>query len=60
MAEARNKALAGFADDEPLDWLMMIDADLYVTARHIWQLIDVVKRGRGVAMACASALQKHA
>ena len=56
MAEARNKALSGFAD-EPLDWLMVIDADLYATARQVWQLIDVVKRGRGVAMACASALQ---
>ena len=28
MAEARNKALAGFAD-ECLDWLVVIDADLY-------------------------------
>ena len=28
MAEARNNALAGFAD-EHLDWLVVIDADLY-------------------------------
>ena len=28
MAEARNKALAGFGD-ESLDWLVVIDADLY-------------------------------
>ena len=29
MAEARNKALAGFAD-ESLDWLVVIDADLHM------------------------------
>ena len=56
MAEARNKALAAFAD-EPLDWLVVIDADLHATPGHIWQLIEVVQRGQGVAMACASALQ---
>lgn len=56
MAEARNKALAAFAD-EPLDWLVVIDADLYALPCHIWQLIEVMERGRGVAMACASALQ---
>ena len=56
MAEARNKALAGFAD-ERLDWLVVMDADLHATPSHIWQLIDVLQRGRGVAMACASALQ---
>ena len=56
MAEARNKALAGFAD-ERLDWLVVIDADLYSRPRHIWQLIEVLQRDRGVAMACASALQ---
>ena len=56
MAEARNQALAGFAD-EPIDWLVVIDADLYTSPNHIWQLIEVVRRGRLVAMACASALQ---
>ena len=56
MAEARNKALAGFGD-ESLDWLVVIDADLYVAPRHILQLIEVVQCGHGVAMACASALQ---
>ena len=56
MAEARNKALKGFAD-EPLDLLVVIDADLYVNPSHIWQLIEVLQRCRGVAMACASALQ---
>ena len=56
MAEARNKALAGFGD-EPLDWLVVIDADLHANPNHVWQLIEVVQRGRGVAMACASALQ---
>ena len=56
MAEARNKALAGFAD-EPLDWLVVIDADLHAKPIHIWQLIEVLQRGQGVAMACASALQ---
>ena len=56
MAEARNKALAAFAD-EPLDWLVVIDADLHAKPLHIWQLIDEVQHGRDVAMACASALQ---
>ena len=56
MAEARNKALAGFGD-ENLDWLVVIDADLYVASRHILQLIEVLQSGHGVAMACASALQ---
>ena len=53
MAEARNKALAGFAD-ECLDWLVVIDADLYSKPSHLWELIGVLKRDRGVAMACAS------
>ena len=35
----------------------MIDADLYAKPDHIWHLIDVVQSRRGVAMACASALQ---
>ena len=56
MANARNKALDGFGD-EPLDWLVVIDADLHAIPSHIWQLIEVVQRGRGVVMACASALQ---
>ena len=56
MAEARNKALAGFAD-ESLDWLVVIDADIYTKPIHIWQLIEVLQRDHGVAMACASALQ---
>ena len=56
MAEARNKALAGFAD-EHLDWLVVIDADLHAMPGHIWQLIEVLQRDSGVAMACASALQ---
>ena len=56
MATARNQALAGFAD-EPLDWLVVIDADLHAKPSHIWQLIEVVQRGRRVAMACASSLQ---
>ena len=56
MAEARNKALAGFGD-ESLDWLVVIDSDLHALPHHIWQLLEVVKRFRGVAMACASALQ---
>ena len=56
MAEARNKALAGFAD-EHLDWLVVIDADLHARPGHIWQLIEVLQRDPGVAMACASALQ---
>ena len=56
MAEARNKALAGFGD-EPLDWLVVIDADLHAKPSHIWQLIEVVQGERNVAMACASALQ---
>ena len=56
MAEARNKALAGFAD-ECLDWLVVIDADLYSKPSHLWELIGVLKRDRGVAMACASSLQ---
>ena len=59
MADARNQALAAFGD-EPLDWLVVIDADVHVKASHIWQLIEVVQRGRGVAMACASALAKYA
>ena len=54
MAEARNKALAGFAD-ECLDWLVVIDADLYAKSCHVWQLIEVLQRDPGVAMACASA-----
>ena len=54
MAEARNKALAGFAD-EPLDWLVVIDTDLHAKPSHIWQLLEVAKGSRGVAMACASA-----
>ena len=48
MVEARNKALAAFAD-EPLDWLVVIDADLHATSSHIWQLIELVQRGQGVA-----------
>ena len=56
MAEVHNKALAGFAD-EHLDCLGVIDADLHATPSHIWQLIEVLQRDRGVAMACASALQ---
>ena len=56
MAQARNKALAGFAD-ECLDWLAVIDADLHAKSTHVWQLIEVLQRDRGVAMACASALQ---
>ena len=56
MAEARNKALAGFGD-EPLDWLVVIDVDIYAKPLHVWQLIEVVKARPGVAMACASALQ---
>ena len=56
MAEARNKALAAFAD-EPLDWLVVIDADLHAKPEHVWQLIEVVQSGNGVAMACASSLQ---
>ena len=51
-----NKALAGFGD-EPLDWLVVIDADLHAKPSHIWQLIEVVQGERNVAMACASALQ---
>ena len=56
VAEARNKALAGFGD-EPLDWLVVIDVDIYAKPLHVWQLIEVVKARPGVAMACASALQ---
>ncbi|TCD58111.1 glycosyltransferase [Synechococcus sp. BS55D] len=56
MAEARNKALAAFAD-EPLDWLVVIDADLHAKPEHIWQLIEELQRRAGVVMACASALQ---
>ena len=56
MAEARNKALAGLVD-ERLDWLVVIDADLFARPIHIWQLIEVLQHDRGVAMACASALQ---
>lgn len=56
MAEARNKALSGFAD-EPLDWLVVIDADLHAKPDHIWQLIDIVQGSDEVVMACASALQ---
>ena len=56
MAEARNKALAGFAE-EILDWLVVIDADLHAKPYHLWRLIEVLQRDRGVAMACASALQ---
>ena len=56
MAEARNKALAGFAD-ERLDWLVVIDADIYANPSHIWQLIKVLQCDPGAAMACASALQ---
>ena len=51
----RNQALAGFAD-EPLDWLVVIDADLHAKPSHIWQLIGLVLRATGVAMACTSAL----
>ena len=40
-----------------LDWLVVIDADLHAKPSHIWQLIEEVQRVRGVAMACASALQ---
>lgn len=56
MAEARNKALDGFGD-ECLDWLVVIDADLYARPDHIWQLIEELQSGSGVAMACASAIQ---
>ena len=56
MAEARNHALDGFAD-EHLDWLVVIDPDIHANTSHIWQLIDVVRRDRYVSMACASALQ---
>ena len=51
MAEARNRALAGFGD-EPLDWLVVIDADICPTNPRL----AVDRRGayRGVAMACAS------
>ena len=56
MAEARNKALAGFAD-ERLDWLVVIDADLHAKPSHLWQLIKVLQCDRGAAMACASAQQ---
>ena len=56
MAEARNKALAGLAD-ERLDWLVVIDADLHTKSTHIWMLIEVLQRDPAVAMACASALQ---
>ena len=44
MAEARNKALNGFAE-ERLDWLVVIDADLHSKPDHIWQLIAEVQRG---------------
>ena len=56
MAEARNKALAGFGD-ENLDWLVVIDADLFASSLHILKLIAVLQRDRGVAMACSSSLQ---
>jgi len=56
MAEARNHALAGFGD-EPLDWLVIVDVDIYVKPTHVWQLIEVLQRCCGVSMACASALQ---
>lgn len=56
MAEARNRAMAGFSD-ERIDWLVVIDADLYAKPFHIWQLIEVLQSDRGAAMACASALQ---
>ena len=36
---------------------MVIDADLYSRASHIWMLIEEVHRSPGVAMACASSLQ---
>ena len=58
MAEARNHALAGFSN-EPLDWLVVIDADLHAKPTHIWQLIHVLQHVRGVAMACASTLQNR-
>ena len=54
MAEARNKALAGFGD-ENLDWLVVIDADLFASSLHILKLIAVLQRDRGVA--CSSSLQ---
>lgn len=56
MAEARNRALQGFGR-EPLDWLVVIDADLHADVRHIWQLVEQLEHRPGVSMACASALQ---
>ena len=56
MGEARNHALDGFGD-EPLDWLVVVDVDIYVRPTHVWQLIEVLQRSCGVSMACASALQ---
>ena len=47
MAEARNKALAGFAD-EAFDWLLVIDADLHAKPSHMSQLIEVVRSAPGL------------
>ena len=41
---------AGFGD-ENLDWLVVIDADLFASSLHILKLIAVLQRDR-VAMAC--------
>ena len=50
MGEARNHALAGFGD-EPLDWLVVVDVDIYVRPTHVWQLIEVLQRSCRVSMA---------
>ena len=55
MAEARNKFLSGLAD-EPVNWLVVIDADLHTKPEHIWQLIDVLHGSDDVIMVCVSAL----
>ena len=51
MAEARNKALAGLVD-ERLDWLVVIDADLFARPIHIWQLIEVLQHDRKKNKTC--------
>jgi len=56
MAKGRNKALEGFGD-EPLDWLVVIDADIHAKTKHILQLIEVLQMDPSVAMACASSIQ---
>ena len=56
LASARNRALERLLP-QPVDWLLVIDADLRITLADILQLFQLKQRYPSASMLCASSMQ---